>query len=40
MSDAEVERIYPKPVFPPTPESDVHIVVLGGIIAGVYTLAT
>lgn len=40
MMEEQVERIYPKPVFDPTPEDQVRIVVLGGPMAGIYRQAS
>ncbi|KAK7685838.1 hypothetical protein QCA50_011184 [Cerrena zonata] len=37
---SQSQRTYPKPVFPPTPDDNVRIVVLGSGMAGTYTLAT
>ncbi|KAK7689643.1 hypothetical protein QCA50_007436 [Cerrena zonata] len=34
------QRIFPQPVFPPTPDNEVRIVVLGGGRAGIYTIST
>ncbi|KAK7689757.1 hypothetical protein QCA50_006396 [Cerrena zonata] len=40
MSGNRIERVYPRPVFDPTPEDQVRIVVLGSTAAGIYELAT
>ncbi|KAK7677031.1 hypothetical protein QCA50_019996 [Cerrena zonata] len=39
QSGNHIEWIYPRPVFDPTPEDQVRIVVLGSTMAGIYDLA-